>query len=92
MDGVLAGLRWFCEVCVLSNEAPIIKLLVALISTAENSLDMMSLHPMVILMSNLSEVYLKNSVKVLGFLQHLKNCTLSVFLVRVRSLIFFPLN
>ena len=91
MDGVLAGLRWFCEVCVLSNEAPIVELLVALIGTVENSLGMMSLHPMVILilMSNLSEVYLKNSVKVLGFLQHLKNCTLSVFLVRVRSLIFF---
>lgn len=61
MDGVLAGLRWFSDVCVLSNEAPIIKLLAALISTVENSLGMISLHLIVSLMSNLSEVYLKNS-------------------------------
>lgn len=90
MDGILAGLQ-FCDICVLSNEAPIIKLLAALISIIENSLGMMSLHLMVILMSNLSEVYLKKIVpgfKVLGFFQHLKNCTLSVFLVHVRSLIF----
>lgn len=43
------------------NEAPVIKLLAALISRIESHLDTLSVHFMVILMSNLPEVCFRNN-------------------------------
>lgn len=58
MDGVLAGLWWFCDAYILSNEAPTIKLLATLVGRVKRSLD----HLMLVMMSNLLEVCIRNNV------------------------------
>lgn len=88
MDSVSAGLRWFYAVCILSNEAPTIMVLAALLGRVKSSLD----HLMLVMMSNLSKVCFRNNVwfKNVSFYSAFKEMHSSAFLLCVWSLIFPP--